>query len=80
MARYMAPNDKVYRAVITTTYEDGRSVTTFYGPFTAKAPATSVINQEKRALAWQQNHGFTWQGPYELSTHIESCDPVWEGE
>ncbi|MGW0930651.1 hypothetical protein [Streptomyces sp. NPDC002644] len=78
MARYMADDDKLYRAVIETTYEDGRTVTFIHGPFTAKAPATSVIGKEERALARQQELGWRWQGPYTLDTRIETCDPTWK--
>jgi hypothetical protein len=78
MARYMAESEKLYRAVIGKTYENGRSVTTFHGPFTAKAPATSVVNKERRILAYQQNRGWSWQGSYTLDTRIEVSNPSWE--
>lgn len=78
MARYMAAGEKLYRAVIETTHENGRSVLTFHGPFTAKAPATSIIGKEERALARRQELGWNWQGPYTLATRIETCGPDWE--
>lgn len=78
MARFMSPGDKLFRAVVEKTYEGGRTVTFFHGPFTAKAPATSVVNEEKHIRARQENSGWTWQGPYELVTRIEVCDPAWE--
>ncbi|AWN05233.1 hypothetical protein SEA_IBANTIK_8 [Streptomyces phage Ibantik] len=78
MARYMAEDEKLYRAVITKTYENGRSVTAFHGPFTTKAPATSVVNEKKAILDRQVNHGWNWQGKYDLFTRIEVCDPTWE--
>lgn len=77
MARYMAEAEKLYRAVIEYIYPNGRRVSVHHGPFTAKAPATSVINREKAILAYQQNHGWGWAGEFDLSTHIEVCDPTW---
>ena len=77
MARYMAEEEKLYRAVIEYIYPNGMRVPTYRGPFTATAPATSVINREKASLAYQQNHGWGWAGEFYLSTHIEVCDPTW---
>jgi hypothetical protein len=74
----MSPEDKLFRAVITKTYKGGGSTTALHGPFTAKAPATSVVNEEKHILAYQQNNGWGWQGAYKLTTRIETCAPTWE--
>lgn len=78
MARFMASGDKLFRAVIEKTYENGGMSITFHGPFTAKAPATSVVNEEKHTLSYQRNRGWNWQGAYELKTRIEITEPSWE--
>lgn len=78
MARYMGEEETLYRAVIEYIYPNGKRVPVYHGPFTAKAPAKSVINREKAILIRQQHHGWNWQGEYDLSTRIEMCDPTWE--
>ncbi|MFJ9408598.1 hypothetical protein [Streptomyces sp. NPDC101393] len=48
MARYAGKDDPaVYRAVITETYEDGRTFTSHMGPYTVKNPATAAITRAK---------------------------------
>lgn len=78
MARFMGKSERLFRAVVVRAYADGRVVKLYHGPFTAKAPATSMINGEKATLARQQWAGWSWQGAYSLATHVEQSDPTWE--
>lgn len=77
MARYMGPNDRLFRAVITFRFKDGSALTSIHGPFGAKAPAARQVTIERSALARRERYGWGRNSPYTLETRIESSDPEW---
>lgn len=78
MARRHANNGRIYRAVITRTYEvDSREVTTPYGPYdkrhTAQAQITTAVYHAKQSHGCYRDPAYA----YSASGHIESAEVIW---
>lgn len=77
MARDYAHNGRVYRAVITKTYPDGRTLQLSYGPYDTPAPAKGLIT---RALAEAERSHGPYRNPrcaYTAVGQLESAEVVW---
>ncbi|MDX3165905.1 hypothetical protein PV516_19145 [Streptomyces scabiei] len=67
----MAPNAKVYRAVITKSYANGDVVTEYEGPYDKPGPARARVTFWKNHLA-NQGKGDKADG------YVEQAQPAWE--
>jgi hypothetical protein len=81
MARSHANNGRIYRAVITRTYEDGSGTFVLTsGPYDtpqpAKAQITLAVNMAKASHGKYRNPAYA----HTAEGHIESADVVWMRE
>lgn len=77
MARDYAHNGRVYRAVITKTYTDGRTSQHSYGPYDTAAPAKGMIT---RALCEAERSHGQYRNPSSAHTavgRLQSAEVVW---
>lgn len=66
----MAPDARLYRAVITKTYADGRTFTEYEGPYAKPGPARA------RVTFWRRH--FAAHKPGAIAAgHVEECQPQW---
>lgn len=80
MARNHANGGRVYRAVITSTYVNGRTVTSHYGPYDTPAPAKGLITRAETDA--KRSHG-KYRNPahaHDVVGHIESAEVIWMRE
>ncbi|WP_333745589.1 hypothetical protein [Streptomyces sp. IBSBF 2950] len=67
----MAPDAKVYRAVITKSYEGGETYTEYEGPYDKPGAARA------RVTFWE-NHFAKRDNGDKATGHVEECQPAWK--
>lgn len=80
MAREHANNGRIYRAVIVKAYVQGRTSTTYYGPYDTAAPAKGLITRAGYEAAASHGKYRNPHSAYTVAGHIESAEVVWMRE
>ncbi|QKV98326.1 hypothetical protein HUT19_42175 (plasmid) [Streptomyces sp. NA02950] len=67
----MAPDAKVYRAVIIKSYADGSVFTAYEGPY-------DKIGSARARVTFWENHFAKRDNGDKATGHVEQCQPAWE--
>jgi hypothetical protein len=77
MARDMhTDNARVFRAVVTVTFDNGTVSTYAYGPYTASGPARRMLTKEVRM--WERRSLSEFYGEFTVAGAVEAASLSWE--
>ncbi len=78
MARSHANDGRVFRAVITRTYADGRAASRTFGPYDNPAPAKGLITRAAGLAAASRGPRRDPDRAFTVSARIETAEVVWK--